>query len=132
MALRHPERSAELFVHMDSIYGAYKSHGGSAWWRYDEEFHRRLALHPEIGWGVKATDLWLRLMMAQKAQPFPSAAAGSSSNVQGAVAMCRPRAYSLYNKGHCKFIALCKYNHGVLFAEDLTLLPVANVTRSCK
>lgn len=64
---------------MDSVYSAYKSHCGSAWGKYDEDFRRRLSLQPEIGWGVKATDVWLRLMMAQKQSPFQSAAAASGS-----------------------------------------------------
>ncbi|XP_075203963.1 uncharacterized protein LOC142310334 isoform X1 [Anomaloglossus baeobatrachus] len=73
MGQKHPERCSELFAYMDLIYNAYKSHGGTAWHRYDEEFRRRLALQPEIGWGVKATDVWLRLMMSQR--PFQPAAA---------------------------------------------------------
>lgn len=56
----------ELFIYLDSVYNAYKSHGGSAWWKYDEDFHRLLSLQPDIGWGVKATDVLFRLMIAQK------------------------------------------------------------------
>lgn len=102
MGQRHPERCSELFLYMDSVYSAYKSHGGSAWWKYDKDFRRRLSLQPEIGWGVKATDVWLRLMMAQKASPFQSTGAASSPSVQGAVAVRRPGACWLYNDGHCK------------------------------
>lgn len=111
MGQRHPERCSELFVYLDSVYSAYKSHGGSAWWRYDEDFRRRLAIQPEIGWGVKATDVWLRLMMAQKPSPFQSPATGSSSAIPGSVAVRRPGACWLYNDGHCKFFGLCKYKH---------------------
>lgn len=111
MGQRHPERCSELFIYMDSVYSAYKSHGGSAWWKYDEDFHRRLSLQPEIGWGVKATDVWLRLMMAQKQSPFQPAAAASGSGTSGAVAVRRPGACWLYNEGHCKFFGLCKYKH---------------------
>lgn len=111
MGQRHPDRCSELFVYMDSVYNAYKSHGGSAWWRYDEDFRRRLSLQPEIGWGVKATDVWLRLMMAQKSAPFHAAATVPGPNSSGAVAVRRPGACWLYNDGHCKFFGLCKYKH---------------------
>lgn len=83
MGEKHPEWCSELFIYLDFVYSAYKAHGGSAWWRYDEQFRRWLALQPEIGWGMKATDVWLHLMMSQKALPFPTAAthprAGSGS-----------------------------------------------------
>ncbi|XP_069813242.1 uncharacterized protein [Dendropsophus ebraccatus] len=113
MGQRHPERCQELFIYFDTIYNAYKSHGGSAWWRYDEEFRRRLSLHPDIGWGVKATDVWLRLMTApQRSYSFPSAAtAAGAPAAQGAVAVRRPGACWLYNEGHCRFAGLCKYRH---------------------
>ncbi|CAJ0959820.1 unnamed protein product [Ranitomeya imitator] len=49
MGEKHPERCSELFIYMDSIYSSYKSHGGSAWWKYDEDFRRRLAVNPHLG-----------------------------------------------------------------------------------
>lgn len=111
MGEKHPERCSQLFVYFDTIYNAYKSHGGAAWWRYDEEFRRRLALHPEIGWDSKATDLWLRLMMAQKPS-FPSGATGAgASPASGSVASRRPGTCWLFNEGHCKFYGLCKFKH---------------------
>ena len=111
MGEKHPERCSELFVYLDSVYNAYKSHGGSAWWKYDEEFRRRLALQPEVGWGCKATDVWLRLMMAQRQTPFLGGAAASSANQQGAAATKRPGTCWLFNEGHCKFYGLCKFKH---------------------
>lgn len=30
MGQKHPERCSELFVYLDSVYSAYKSHGGPA------------------------------------------------------------------------------------------------------
>ncbi|XP_069605972.1 uncharacterized protein [Ranitomeya imitator] len=111
MGEKHPERCSELFIYMDSIYSSYKSHGGSAWWKYDEDFRRRLAVNPHLGWGVNATDSWLWLMMAQKTmQPFPGASAGSASNAGSAVVR-RPGTCWLFNEGHCKFYGLCKYKH---------------------
>lgn len=111
MGQKHPERCSELFVYLDMIYSAYKSYGGSAWWRYDEEFRRRLALHPEIGWDSKATDLWLRLMMAQKSS-FPSGAAGAGAGpASGSAASGRPGTCWLFNEGHCKFYGLYKFKH---------------------
>lgn len=111
MGQRHPERCPELFTYFDSVYSAFKSHGGTAWWKYDEDFRRRLSLQPEIGWGVKATDVWLRLMMSQKQLPFQPPAAASGSSTSGAVAVRRPGACWLYNEGHCRFFGLCKYKH---------------------
>ncbi|KAM4043804.1 uncharacterized protein ACNLHF_014087 [Anomaloglossus baeobatrachus] len=112
MGQRHPERCSELFIYMDSIYSSYKAHGGSAWWKYDEDFRRRLDLQPHLGWGVKATDSWLRLMMAQRfLQPFPGGAAAPGSQSTGAVAVRRPGTCWLFNDGFCKYHTLCKYKH---------------------
>ncbi|XP_069584840.1 uncharacterized protein [Ranitomeya imitator] len=111
MGEKHPERCSELFIYLDSIYNSYKAHGGSAWWKYDEDFRRRLAANPQLGWGMKATDSWLRLMMAQRAtQSFHGPAAGSGNNAAATV-MRRPGSCWLFNEGHCKFYGLCKYRH---------------------
>lgn len=109
---KHPERCSELFVYLDIIYNAYRSHGGSAWWRYDEEFRRRLALQPGVGWGSKATDVWLRIMTALRAPapPFPGGANGSHGG-GGSVAVKRPGTCWLFNEGHCRFYGLCKFKH---------------------
>lgn len=57
---RHqPEKPLDLFVYLDTIYSADKLKGGTAWWRYDEEFRCHLAINPEVGWTSKATDLWI-------------------------------------------------------------------------
>ncbi|KAG8538156.1 hypothetical protein GDO81_023203 [Engystomops pustulosus] len=69
------------------------------------------ALNPEIGWGVKAADVWLRLMVSPK-PPFQAAATSTSaSSAAAGVAVRRPGACWLFNEGHCKFFGLCKYKH---------------------
>lgn len=85
MGQKHLERCSELFVYMDMVYKLYKSHGGSAWWRYNEEFSRHFG---PLGWGVKATDFWLCLMVSQKPSPFQLVATGSGPPAaQGSVAV---------------------------------------------
>lgn len=110
MGEKHPERCSELFIYLDFIYSAYKSHGGLAWWRYDEQFRRKLTFQPEIGWGMKAMDVWLLLMMSQKPVPFPSTAAKPGIG-PGSVAGRRTGTCWLFNEGHCKFYGLCKFRH---------------------
>lgn len=111
MGQRHPKWCQELFTYMDSLYSAYCSHGGSAWWLYDEDFCWRLSLQPDWGWGVMATDVWLGLMMAQKPPPFPAPATATALQPQASVAIRRPGACWLYNEGHFHFFGLCKYKH---------------------
>ncbi|XP_075694192.1 uncharacterized protein LOC142660963 isoform X1 [Rhinoderma darwinii] len=110
---RYPGKGAELFVYFDTIFSAHRLHGGAAWWRYDEEFRRRLALSPDISWATKATDVWLQLILAQgsrQQRPFPSAAAAPGP--APGVAAARPTgACWLYNEGHCRFFATCKFQH---------------------
>ncbi|CAN2390770.1 hypothetical protein PRIEUP_LOCUS807, partial [Pristimantis euphronides] len=107
---RQPKKSPDLFIYQESIFGAFRLHGGSAWWRYDEDFRRRLALKPEMGWATKATDVWLHFILAQKqVPPFQGGAGGSASSGPSA-----PRATGacwLFNEGHCRFLAQCRYRH---------------------
>lgn len=111
MGQRHPERCSELFVYVDVIYNAYRSHGGTTWWCYDKEFHRRFALQPSVGWDMKASDLWLRIMTAPRPQPFPSSATGLAPPAGGLVAVKRPGTCWLFNEGHCRFYGLCRFKH---------------------
>ncbi|XP_066445350.1 ovochymase-1 [Eleutherodactylus coqui] len=37
-----PLKGPEMMVYLNTIYSAYRLHGGSAWWRYDEDFRRRI------------------------------------------------------------------------------------------
>lgn len=104
MGHKHPQQCSKLFIHTDYIYNAYKAHGGAAGWRYNEEFGRRLELQPDIRWGVKAANLWLCLMTAQKAIPLSS----TLQKPQGTVVVRCPGACWLYNKGNCRFAGSCK------------------------
>lgn len=45
MGQRHPERCLFFWTRYT------KSHGGSAWWKYNKDFRRRLSLQPDNGWG---------------------------------------------------------------------------------
>lgn len=47
---------------------------------------------------VRATDVWLRLMMAPQSSPFPASAVAPAAQPQGLVAVCRPGACLLYNE----------------------------------
>ncbi|KAM3931107.1 LOW QUALITY PROTEIN: uncharacterized protein RB166_004615 [Leptodactylus fuscus] len=94
-----------------TIFTAHKLYGGTAWWKYDEEFRRRLALQPEVGWASKATNIWIQLMLSPKpvASLFPSAAAGGAGSPSAAVR--RPGACWMFNEGHCHFFASCRVKH---------------------
>lgn len=79
--------------------------------RYDKEFRRRLSLQPAVGWDMKATDVWLRIMTAPRPQPFQPGTAGANPPAGGPVAVKRPGTCWLFNEGHCRFYGLCRFKH---------------------
>lgn len=106
-----PEHCSALFCYLDAIGEAYRTYGGNAWLRYDEQFRQRMAVRPSIRWDHKDISLWMRLMMAPKAagQPF-SGAAGSGSSATRSAASSRGCCWQ-FNEGQCKYGAECRYKH---------------------
>ncbi|XP_040269070.1 olfactory receptor 1030-like [Bufo bufo] len=61
-----PEHCSALFCYMDAIGEAYRTYGGVAWWKYDEQLRQRKAVRASIRWDHKDIGLWMRLMVAPK------------------------------------------------------------------
>lgn len=73
---------------------------------------RSLSLKSEIGWDVKAMEIWLHLMMAPKISYFPNEAKGTANtSTMGPIAIRHPGVCWLYNTGNRKSAGLCKYKH---------------------
>ncbi|CAH2330349.1 Hypothetical predicted protein, partial [Pelobates cultripes] len=68
---KSPGLCSSLFCYLDGIWEAYRTYGGLAWWRYDEQFRQRLAANPGMRWDQMDLPLWMKLMMAQKAGGGP-------------------------------------------------------------
>ncbi|XP_066439230.1 uncharacterized protein [Eleutherodactylus coqui] len=109
---QQPQKGPELLVYINTIHSAYKLHGGSAWWRYDEDFRRRISGSQQISWASKATDVWIQLILAQK--PVKHSFQGSAAGASGQQAAAAPKPSGscwAFNEGHCRFYASCKFRH---------------------
>nr|KAG8538197.1 hypothetical protein GDO81_023138 [Engystomops pustulosus] len=108
---KSPATAPDLFVYLDTIISAFKIHGGTAWWRYDEEFRRCLSNNQSIGWASRATDIWLQLILAQRSQrPFLGTPTGTSQQPAPSSHKSTGACW-LYNEGHCRFYSSCKFRH---------------------
>ncbi|XP_066437364.1 uncharacterized protein [Eleutherodactylus coqui] len=111
-----PGKGPELLVYINTIHSAYKLHGGAAWWRYDEDFRRRISGTSHVSWATKATDAWIQLILAQKpTKPLFQ----SNSTVTGGQQAPVPHKPSgscwAFNEGNCRFLAACKFRHECSF-----------------
>ncbi|CAH2277376.1 collagen alpha-1(II) chain-like isoform X1, partial [Pelobates cultripes] len=106
---KSPGLCSSLFCYLDGIWEAYRTYGGLAWWRYDEQFRQRLAANPGMRWDQMDLPLWMKLMMAQKAQPFQPTA-GAKGQSASSAAMQKGFCW-LFNEGQCKWGNACRFKH---------------------
>ncbi|KAM4036384.1 LOW QUALITY PROTEIN: uncharacterized protein ACNLHF_015315 [Anomaloglossus baeobatrachus] len=104
---KEPEHCYALFGYMDAIGEAYRTYGGLAWLRYDEQFRQRKALRPGMRWDHKDISLWMRLMAAPS-QPFRGGAGGTGAGPSG---IQKKGLCWQFNEGQCKFGAACRFKH---------------------
>ncbi|KAM4021783.1 uncharacterized protein ACNLHF_027101 [Anomaloglossus baeobatrachus] len=104
---KEPEHCSALFGYMDAIGEAYRTYGGLAWLRYDEQFRQRKALRPGMRWDHKDISLWMRLMAAPS-QPFRGGAGGLGAGPSG---IQKKGLCWQFNEGQCKFGAACRFKH---------------------
>ena len=58
-----PWRAVALFQYLDLIYRAYDDFAGQVWFSYNEAFHMRSAIHPNLRWDEPLAGLWLWIMI---------------------------------------------------------------------
>ncbi|XP_056409991.1 uncharacterized protein LOC130338807 [Hyla sarda] len=109
-----PDNCSGLFCYLDSVGEAYRTYGGTAWLRYDEQFRQRKAVRPSLRWDHKDISLWMKLMAAPRApggqQSFREGAGGAgagSGRPAGAAKGCCWQ----FNEGQCKFGETCRFRH---------------------
>lgn len=57
-----PARCTEIMKYRNITCRAYNSFQGSAWLQYNEAFHVKAAMHPEILWDKLDIELWMEIM----------------------------------------------------------------------
>lgn len=107
----HPSLSAGLFQHVDIILEAYRNFTGLSWFSYDELFRQKLAVYPNMQWGVKDVGLWLTVML-------PTRQPGSGNRQNTAQTTPRKGVCFAYNDGQCKWANNCKYRHECSFCGN--------------
>lgn len=111
---KFPNKSPELFQHVEIVLEAYRNFSGYFWFTYDEAFRHKLSIHPTLQWGVKDVGLWLNLFLPPR--PVLSHPTNVSSSVYSTLPFKKGICFA-HNDSQCKWLHSCRYKHECAFCS---------------